>query len=127
MNNTMAFAQIWGPILTAIGFGIFISKSYYVRLYRDLEKNSLAVFGLGIAFMLLGTIQSVIHTAWGTFPQIVITLLGWGVLLKGILFLVAPGIVNKAGKWEAKKGFVPFVGVVVLILGLYLLSVGYWM
>lgn len=120
MNTTIFFAQIWGPILLAIGLGILVSRKYYTRLYRDLEKNSLAVLGLGIAFMAVGIIQTAIHTYWSTLPEIIITILGWATLLKGILFLVAPGLVDKAGDWEVKSKLVLIGGVLMLLFGGYL-------
>lgn len=125
MNTTIFFAQLWGPILLAIGLGIFFSQKYYVKLYCDLEKNSLAVLGLGIGFMVVGIIQTAVHNAWNTLPQIIITLLGWGTLLKGILFLVLPGLVDKTGDWEVKSKLIPLAGSVMTIIGIYLTYLGY--
>ncbi|MES2986257.1 MAG: hypothetical protein V4686_04020 [Patescibacteria group bacterium] len=126
MQTTIFFVQLWGPILLAIGLGIFISRKYYIRLYRDLEKNSLAVLGLGIAFMAVGIIQTAVHNVWRTLPQIVISILGWGTLIKGILFLVIPGVVDKTGDWEVKSKLIPLAGSVMIVLGLYLTWLGYF-
>lgn len=125
MNTTIFFAQLWGPILLAIGLGIFISRKYYTKLYRDLEKNSLAVLGLGMGFMIVGIIQTAVHNVWSTLPQIIISTLGWATLLKGIVFLVIPGTVDKAGDWEAKSKLIPVAGVVMVFIGVYLTYLGY--
>ena len=126
MQTTIFFVQLWGPILLAIGLGIFISRKYYIRLYRDLEKNSLAVLGLGIAFMAVGIIQTAVHSVWNSLPQIIISILGWAILIKGVLFLTVPGLVDKAGDFEVKSKLLPASGTALLILGLYLTWIGYF-
>lgn len=125
MNTTIFFAQLWGPILLAIGLGIFISRKYYTKLYRDLEKNSLAVLGLGMGFMIVGIIQTAVHSVWSTFPQIIISVLGWATLLKGVVFLVIPGAVDKAGDWEAKSKLIGVTGGAMLVIGMYLTYLGF--
>lgn len=125
MNTTIFFAQLWGPILLAIGLGMFISRKYYTKLYRDLEKNSLAVLGLGMGFMIVGIIQTAVHNAWSTLPQIIISVLGWGTLIKGIVFLVIPKALDKAGDWEAKSKLIPVTGGFMVIVGIYLTWLGY--
>jgi hypothetical protein len=43
MDITIFLAQIWGPVILAVGIGVFTSRSYYLKVYRDLEKETLAV------------------------------------------------------------------------------------
>ncbi|MES2931623.1 MAG: hypothetical protein V4682_02905 [Patescibacteria group bacterium] len=125
MDITVFLAQIWGPIMLAIGLGIFVSRSYYLKLYRDLEKEMLAVLIFGMAGTALGIMQISVHNAWNTLPQIIVSVLGWGLLLKGVVFIIAPRFVDRGGDWEAKSGLLPLVATVLLILGAYLVWVGY--
>lgn len=125
MYVTFFFAQLWGPILLAIGFGIFLSRAYYVKLYRDLDKNPLAVLPLGLLFMIVGIIQTAAHHAWSTLPQIIITLLGWGTLIKGIMFLAVPHFIHKAAHFETRYKLLPIAGFIMGVLGLYLTILGY--
>jgi len=125
MDITVFLAQIWGPIMLAIGAGIFVSRSYYLKLYRDLEKEMLAVLVFGLTAMTLGIMQIGVHNAWNTLPQIVVSLLGWGLLLKGTVFIISPRFVDRGGDWEAKSGLLPLVATVLLVLGAYLAWVGY--
>lgn len=125
MYITLFFTQLWGPVLLAIGLGIFISRTYYVKLYRDLEKNSLAVLSLGIMFMIVGIIQTASHNVWQTLPQIIISVLGWVTLLKGFVFLAIPKIVDRAGDWEAKSKLIGVAGGAMLVIGVYLTYLGF--
>ncbi len=116
----MFLAQLWGPALLAVGVGVFTSHTYYVKIYRDLEKDALAVLVLGMLAMAVGTAQVLAHNIWSTFPQIVISILGWGTLLKGAAFLVAPGAVDRAGDMWANLKLIPLAGVSMLLIGGYL-------
>lgn len=120
MDTTIFLAQIWGPILLAVGLGIFISRNYYLKIYRELEKNTLAVLVFGIASMAVGIAQIGIHNVWSTLPEIIISILGWGTLVKGIMFLIVPNFVDKAGDWEAKSSFVSVGGIFLIVVGAYL-------
>lgn len=127
MTATTFLSQLWGPILLAIGLGIFVSRKQYIHLYRELEKESLAVMTFGIGAVIIGILQVVGHNLWGSLNEVVITLLGWGTLIKGFVFLVFPKFVDRGGDWEVKSNLIPAVGVLLLILGAYLSIVGYYL
>ncbi|MEK7187265.1 MAG: hypothetical protein AAB691_00260, partial [Patescibacteria group bacterium] len=86
MDITIQLAGIWGPVLLAVGIGFFVSTKYYAKIYRDLEKESLAVLIFGVAGMSAGIAHVSIHNLWETAPQIVISLIGWGRLVKSPKF-----------------------------------------
>ncbi len=118
--TTIFLAQLWGPILLAVALGIFFSASYYRRIYRELEKDSLAVLLFGMTATAAGIAHVLFHNSWASTPEIVVSLLGWGLLLKGMLFIIAPGFVDRAGDRWAKLKLIPFAGALTLLVGLYL-------
>lgn len=121
----MYLASLWGPVLFAVGIGIFASRNYYTKLYRDLEKAPIAVLTIGLALMAAGLAQIQAHTVWDSLPQIVVTLLGWGALLKGVVFIIAPGFADRTGESWAKLNLIPIAGVGTLVLGGYLSYLAY--
>lgn len=125
MDITVFLAQIWGPIMFALGLGIFTSRSYYLKIYRDLEKETLAVLIFGMLGTALGIMQIGAHNTWNTLPQIVVSLLGWGLLLKGLVFIIVPRFVDRSGDRAAKSGLLPIAATALLIIGAYLVWVGY--
>jgi hypothetical protein len=125
MNTTIFLAQIWGPILVAIGLGFFISRRYYVKIYRDLEKAPFAVLFFGMFAMAAGIAQILFHNSWTTLPEILISLLGWALLFKGIVCTVVPRIADRGGDWTIDNKIVPTVGIFALILGVYLSWIAY--
>lgn len=125
MELTTLLAQIWGPGILAVGAGVFLSGSYYRRIYRDLEQSPLAVLTFGMAAIAAGITQAIFHTEWNTLPEIVVTVLGWGLLAKGAIFLLAPRFVDRAGDLWADRKLVPVAGILMLIMGGYLCWIGY--
>lgn len=125
MDITVFLAQLWAPVLLALGVGMFVSPSYYKRLYRDLEKETLALVTLAIVLIMGGTAHILAHNVWDSLATAVVSLLGWGAFLKGITFAVAPRFVDRKGNWAVKAKIVPTIGVVLIVLGTYLALVGY--
>ncbi len=125
MDTTVFLAQLWGPAILAVGVGIFVSRRYYIKIYKDLEKDVLAVLVFGMMGMVAGAAHIMFHNTWGTLPQIVVSLLGWGLFIKGAVFVVMPSLVDRVGDFWAKKDLIPVVGSISLIVGVYLTWLGY--
>jgi len=89
-------------------------------------SKHVSIFG-GMIALLLGLLVVIYHNVWsGEYWQILITILGWLTLLKGIIHLVFPGWpIKLAGKM--KRSGMSFWLVVVLVIGAYLAYVGFWM
>lgn len=122
----MFLAQVWGPILVAVGLGFFFSKNYYVRIYRDLEKESFAVLFFGMFAMAAGIAHIMVHNIWGNFSQMLVSFLGWGLLIKGIVCVTFPKLADRGGDWALSAKLVPAIGGLVLLLGAYLCWIGYF-
>lgn len=122
----MFLAALWGPAILAVGLGIFLSRSYYVKLYRDLQNEMLAVVSFGVIAIIAGTMQIMVHNIWDSFAQGIVSFLGWALLVKGVIFTMMPKLVDRTGDWEANTGLIPFVGAAMVAIGAYLSWIGYF-
>lgn len=127
MDSTTFIASIWGPILVAVSLGMFTSKSFYEKIYRDIEKDALAALVFGVLAMIVGLAQVQTHNLWGTPAQIVVTLLGWGTLVKGAVMVIAPRLADSASHSWLRLRIMPAVSVGVLVLGVYLTHLAYFL
>lgn len=125
MDITTFLASLWGPVILAVGIGIFVSRNYYTKIYRDLEKDALAVLIFGMVAMTAGIAHVTLHNAWSSLPQIIVSLLGWGLLIKGALFIIVPNFVDRAGNYWVNKKLIPFAGTLTIIVGVYLSWIAY--
>jgi len=126
MDTTMFLMQMWGPALLAVGVGFFTSRNYYVKIYRDLERQSFAVFLFALIAIAAGVAHIQAHNVWETFGEGVISFLGWGLLFKGVIFAVAPRFVDKTAAGEADSKLIPLAGALMVLLGAYLTWIGYF-
>lgn len=126
MDITTFLALVWGPVMFAVGLGMFVSRSYYIRVYRDLEKDPLAVLIFGMVAMMVGIILVTLHNVWSTVPQIIVGLLNWGLLIKGVTFVVIPRWVERAGDKWATLNLIPATGAFMVAVGAYLSWVAYF-
>jgi hypothetical protein len=93
---------------------------------RDMEKAPFAVLFFGMAAISAGVAQVLAHNAWDTLPEVIVSLLGWGLLLKGLVCTVAPGIADRGGDIVVESKLMPAAGASVLIIGAYLSWLGYF-
>jgi uncharacterized protein YjeT (DUF2065 family) len=126
METTMFLASLWGPVMIAAGIGFFSSPKYYEKIYRDLEKSPFAILIFGMAAMAAGLAQIHAHNLWGTLSEGLVSLLGWGLFLKGVAATAFPNTVDEMGNWWAKKKMTAFVGYARFLLGFYLSFIGYF-
>lgn len=126
MDITTFLAQLWGPTILAVGLGVFINRSYYIKIYRDLERSPLAVLVFGMVAMTAGIAHVHFHNVWDTLPHIVVSFLGWGLLIKGALFLIVPKFVDQAGDGWVNLKLIPLAGGLMLLIGGYLTSFAYF-
>lgn len=125
METTIFLAKLWGPVIIAFGLGVFISRAYYIKVYRDLEKSPLALLVFGMVAMTAGLAHIITHNVWGSLPEGLISFFGWALMIKGLLFIVYPNFVDKTGDWWAKNKLIPLAGTFCLIIGFYLSWLAY--
>ena len=126
MEATIFLAKLWGPAILAVGLGIFVSRNYYIKIYRDLEKDALAVLVFGMMAMTAGIAHILFHNIWDIFLEGVLSFYGWAILVKGALFVIVPDFVDRAGNFWVNKNLIPLAGILTIIAGIYLSWVGYF-
>lgn len=119
-TTTIFLAQLIGPTMLAVGLGIFFSRSYYEKVYRHLENETLAVLMGGIAALVIGILMVLNHNVWTSLLASIVTLVGWLSIVKGLLLIIVPKRVDKIGDWMAgKSGWFTFAALLYTLIGAY--------
>ncbi len=120
MNEmTMYLGQLLAPVYLVVALGFLVNGDYYKKAYGSL-KGDMFMFLMGIMSLVLGVVLVKAHNLWTTAPEVIVSLVAWGALLKGLWIVLFPKSVLSLSKWMSKSGFFNFVWVVALALGLYL-------
>ncbi len=124
---TILIAKYVGPVVLLVGVGIFFSKSYYTRVYKNLEQETLAVLMGGISILVAGITVVTYHNIWDSFASGVISFIGWASILKGVLLIVLPKTVDSFGDLIADSKLFPVMAILATTCGAYVTYVGYMM
>lgn len=128
METTIFLAQIWGPVMLALGLGMLISRDRYLRMYRELGHKDFSILVFAMAAIAAGVVQIGAHNVWGSLPEVLISLFGWLLLVKGAALAIFPKLVGKVARCYTKNSaFVITGGVILLVIGAYLSYLGFLM
>jgi hypothetical protein len=123
MNVSNFLAELWGITIIVVSFVFLISPKFLERLLVDTE-NKTTMFLWGITTLIIGLMMIVVHNVWTLDWRLVITILGWLTLLKGLDLLLLPKRMRRrwlnTENWQWKVIFV-----FLLLSGLLLTFLGF--
>ena len=125
METSIFLAKVIGLVCVIGVTAIMIRYKESVVLEEEAMKSPLHIYLSGFVFLILGALLVVSHSVWVFDWRIVITVLGWLVLLKGMGRIFFPDAVKRMV--EKKKENRKFIlgEIAVFLIGLYLLYYGF--
>lgn len=124
MDASLVLARFWGIILVVLCGSFLVNARFYVRLVKAFGDESVR-FTYFLVVLIIGAVCVAVLNEWSRDYRGLITLLGWGSLLKGIFGIIFPAtsrrIIERVNLTPALlyPSAVVFIGV-----GGYLLFVG---
>lgn len=123
MNYSIFWARLLGFYMVILYAGMFFHLKHFQTISGQLTQNPVLLMVLGMFTLFLGLTIVLSHRAWRGWP-ILITLIGYLVVAKGIMLLFFPEWVQKAV--TAWQGYNLYVAVLpAFILGVILLICGF--
>ena len=124
MDSTMILAQALGLILFIVGIGMLTRRKFVSEAIENAVQNPGTLFLMGIVALIIGALMVTTQAAWYGW-QIVITLIGWVALLKGLLIILFPRSMATLYRKCAKPDIIVIWGMLVTIIGLFLVWAGF--
>jgi len=130
MSDAQIF-QVFGILYTSVGIGILINRQFYTRLFEEFTESPAALYLGGVLALVIGYLIVAFHNTWIRDLSVIITIIGWMALIKGILILVQPKIIIAIIKAmiKSKKALIveaPIVeAILIIIIGVALASLGF--
>ncbi len=118
-------ASMFGPFLTILGLWMIVYSENILKIF-NIVRGSIAFFyfnsvlNLLIGFAILGH-----YNGWAWDPLIFVTLLGWALVIRGVIGLFVPQLLIAIVVRNSQ--FLKFFGAVPLIWGLALSWIGFIM
>ena len=121
----MVMARIAGVMCVAISLSVFNRKSMSA-IINELEGSRALFWFVGFVAALIGAISLAFYSTWSAHWPVLITILGWLSLLKGLAIMLFPGSTAHSFYRKFKdSGIVMFSGLISLIVGIILLYKGF--
>jgi len=126
MQTSIFLARLLGPLLLLTGAGIVLNPKSFRTIAGEVVRSVTLVYLFGFMDLAAGLAIVLTHNVWVASWRVLITLIGWLLLIRGAVRIVAPEIVmGYAAKVIRNKQVIPSAGAVVGVLGLVLCYFGY--
>ena len=119
MEVTLFFAKFWGVFMIAFPLAFLIRGQHIKSMLHAIKDDSMVVVFVMFA-LTLGLFTVLSHNVWGTGLELVVTIIGWLALIKGLVYLFFPGVIKSAAHIYDNKSVANFLLVIALIIGLWI-------
>jgi len=124
--RTHFFARVLGPFLVIVDVTAVARVSDMQTLLSQFEANSLWTFVTGAFILLFGLIIVAGHQYWQGAAAIIVSLLGWLIVLRGLLLVAFPkAFVAAANSMIGAQAWWVALCIVFALIGLYLTYVSW--
>ena len=126
MANSIFLAKLIGPLLLAVGIGIFVNGAVYRMLADEVLRSRALIYLSGVLTMTAGLAIVLTHNVWRADWPVIITILGWLAVIGGAFRIVMPQGTERIGRRILKeKHGLTIGGIVWVVLGAILCVFGY--
>ena len=119
MELSILVAKIVAIMYVSLGISVLSGQMDFKEMYKSFQNSSGLTLMSGIFIVVLGALLINEHNIWEANWTVVVTIIGWAMLIKGIIFLVAPKAFMKMGEKMLPKNS-KCMGILVIAIGIIL-------
>lgn len=126
MELSILIARMLGVFYVVIGLGILLNGKFYRNIIDYYINSPGAIYLGGVIALVVGFLIVSYHNIWDGSWRVIISIIGWIALVKGISLLTFPAALMKLAKplFLTKRSTV-ITGIIVLGLGLVFVYFGF--
>lgn len=121
-NAAIWLASIFGPLLTIKGLWMLLYSDHVTKVFQATKQSPALSYYSSMFCLLVGFGILSHYDLWDWNALLLITLLGWVFIIRGILGLFVPQLLTEIFKGKCVKCF----GLIPLIFGLILCWIGFF-
>ncbi|MEQ8904136.1 hypothetical protein [Ekhidna sp.] len=124
MELSIFIARTLGVMYVTVGIGLFLFRETYILAFRKiLESPGYALLG-GFMAIVGGMALVTYHNLWVNDWRVVITLIGWIALIKGVILIMFPTFLDMfKGILQVRKG--KGLTIAIVLFGLVFIYLGF--
>lgn len=118
MQNALWLASIFGPFLVIVGLWMLLYSDNLEKIVASIKNSPGTFYVIGVANLLVGFTIISQYNMWHWDGSFLVTLLGWVLVLRGVLSLFVPQLLIKVTM--SHGGMTKFMGIIPFIWGIAL-------
>ncbi len=127
MGASVFIAKIFGLCYLVIGVSLIINRQTFKQLLGDFSKNTVMVYCSGIFALLVGIVIVLTHNIWVANWPVIITIIGWIALIKGVWLLIFPNSIHYFMRaYQKNEKLLVAHSIAVLVFGIVLTYFGFF-
>lgn len=121
------FAKLIGLYFVIIAIALLTRYKQYKTMAGEMAVHSSTIMLIGMLTVLLGLVVVLLHNFWILAWPVVITIIGWLILLGGIMRIFFADYMTKMALKAMKCKWAFFIpAIIMLIVGLFLIYHGFF-
>ncbi|MEK7175914.1 MAG: hypothetical protein AAB695_00885 [Patescibacteria group bacterium] len=127
MELTILLSKVFGFYFIIVGALLLFRRGYFKSIVNLFVEEPVLRFMMGIIMLVSGLFLVVSHQDWSNFVTGFISLLGWAVIVKALLYMnLSNSSVRKWTSWfKINSSYGIIAALLYVALGLYLTNFGY--
>lgn len=125
MELSILLAKVIGIFLTVISLAFIINKKT-IKILFEWISNEATLLITGFFSLFIGLFMVLSHNIWTSDFRVIITIFGWGAVLKGFCRIFFPKKSLKIIKKFKKGNKLSFFIFFIFIIGIYLIYSGFY-
>ena len=127
MATSEFLAKLIGPLFVAIGVGMLVNRALYQSVIAEGLRGGVLLYLSGLLSLASGLAIVLTHNVWRADWRVVITLLGWLMVIGGIIRIVLPQVaLTLGGEIYSGMSSIIIVAVIAIAFGGFLSFHGYF-
>lgn len=123
---TFILARILGPVLIAGGVMLITQTTRIVSVMMGFLGNDTLLVFVAFLSLMVGLGLIALHNRWNSISAIIISVISWSFLVRGLLALFAPHWLHSGAQWILTNPLsLPIAGCVTALIGVWLSYAGY--
>ena len=116
MDLSLFVAQLVAIVYLAVGVGILVDKKYFIKMVEGFMKDVSAMYLGGLMAIIAGFSLVTFHNEWVKSWEVLVTIIGWMALVKGVMLLAFPStMINMTKSLVNAKNLSTFAPIVIAL------------
>jgi len=126
MELSLFLAKVMGCYFLIAGLAYLTQRRIFAEVAREISGHFYLIYVFSFFVMILGLLLVFSHNLWVADWRVLITIISWVTLLKGLYWIFFSAHAKKSLIWwQNHKAFYNFTGILVLLMGAFLVYHGF--